>query len=168
MFYVESIHHRDTLPVIALAKVRATAHAGPSRAAPATAHGQPFVGEDDVFAEGLDLAASNAPRRASGAAAPIPSSSRASAQRLVTPSASRNLLRIPSVAESTSTSSSERAQDPVNHVPLDGTRASAERRRVRESERHQPYSPPTGSKAYEMAVQVSAKRTRSGKIREMR
>ena len=135
------------------------AHAGPSRVTPATVPGQPFVDEDDVFAEGLDLTISNASRRASGSAAPIPSSSRASAQRPVTPSASRNLLRIPSVAESTSTSSSDRAQDPVNHVPLDGTRASAERRRARESAKHEPYSPPPGSKAYEMVVQVSAKRT---------
>ncbi|TBU29335.1 hypothetical protein BD311DRAFT_720911 [Dichomitus squalens] len=145
------------------------AQTGPSRAL-SRARKRPLLDEQDEdledFAKTLDLVGGMAPPRAIGSVAPGPSaSSRAQAQAPVTPSASRSLLRAPSVAESTSTSSSQQPRDPVNHVPLDGTRASAERRRARESARHEPYNPPPGTKAFEVAKQKSARRTRSGKIR---
>ena len=76
----------------------------------------------------------------------------------VTPSASRSLQREPSVADSTS--SSGKGKDPVNRVPLDGTRASAQKRTARESARQEEYVPEAGTRA----AMLSGKRLRSRQL----
>ncbi|KAM5542807.1 hypothetical protein V8D89_003768 [Ganoderma adspersum] len=103
-----------------------------------------------AFAQGLDLGFRGASRRPSASASAGAGSSalallrqraqlqgRGQEQGNITPSASRSLQREPSAAESTSASSSEKGKDPVNRVPLDGTRASAQKKTTRESARQE-------------------------------
>nr|VWO98245.1 Methyltransf_11 domain-containing protein [Ganoderma boninense] len=122
-----------------------------------------------AFAQGLNLGfgGGGASRRPSGSAvsgssalALLRQREQGQGQGAVTPSASRSLQREPSAAESTSASSSEKGRDPVNRVPLDGTRASAQKQRARESAQQEEYVPEAGTRA----AMLSGKRLRSRQL----
>ena len=147
--------------------------ASSSRVASTASRKRPLPEIEDMaaFAQGLDLGFGNASRRVSGSSGAGSSTlallrQRAQGQGAVTPSASRSLPRSPSVAESTSTSSSGKGKDPVNRVPLDGTRASAQKKNARESAAHEEYVPEVGTRAAE--IEVSGKRLRSRQLETAR
>ncbi|CDO71903.1 hypothetical protein BN946_scf184940.g50 [Trametes cinnabarina] len=91
--------------------------------------------DDESFAGLLDLTgAAPRERRAQSNSAPLVPP----AGHFVTPDPRRTLRREGTDASSMSS---------VPGVPLEGTRASEEKRRVRESQRHEEYVPPPGSRA---------------------
>ncbi len=145
------------------------AQAQSGRAASAAPRKRPLPVVEDMaaFAEGLDLGFGGALRRPSGSAVAGPSvlsllrrRKQEPGQGGVTPSASRSFQRPPSVGEATSASSSEKGKDPVNRVPLDGTRASAQKKTARESDTHEEYVPEVGTRA----AMLSGKRLRGRQL----
>ncbi|KAI1791565.1 hypothetical protein LXA43DRAFT_1082619 [Ganoderma leucocontextum] len=153
---------------LSLGRLRASgAQVQPSRAASTASRKRPLPEIEDMtaFAQGLDLGFGDAFRRASGSVGSGASAlsllrRQAQGQGGLTPSASRSLPRAPSVVESTSTSSSEKDRDPLNRVPLNGTRASAQKKKVKESVKHEEYVPEVGTRAAE----VSGKRLRNRQL----
>ena len=149
---------------------RSGAQARSARATPSHKRPLPEIEVEDMaaFAQGLDLGFRGASRRPSGSVSGPSSALALLRQRAqmqergdVTPSASRSSQREPSVAESTSASSSSgKGKDPVNRVPLDGTRASAQKRTARESARQEEYVPEAGTRA----AMLSGKRLRSRQL----
>ncbi|KAL7282908.1 hypothetical protein ACG7TL_002325 [Trametes sanguinea] len=136
---------------------RTRARLRPSRAQPPMAHSRTsslgskrqllitrlaLEDDDEDFADNLDLIRGAAPQQR---APPVGVASGSRAHVFVTPAPRISLRREGTDASSVSS---------IPGVPLDGTRASEEKRRVRESQRYELYVPPPGSRAAESAQKM--------------